>query len=313
MEQQAASSLERRRRLLRSAVALLFAFSVVACTTAGVGPSQTATDNGLSLSSRLDRASIEPGGKVTIETTVHNGRSSPVVYSVTCDSATIMAAALPLPLDPPGRSWTGVEADLKEAALGRSTVSTDAPDEMETRTYSGSCSRGFQGERSLAPGETITSTLVWSAELVTGVPALPGDVPFTITLAYDPLSAPPTHPAGYQGPIGGWVQSYKQLSVAGHIEVLGQAPSLLSKGQAIDAALSDPRLAKWLTEQPESTWSQVNMLLGNFEATSVIPAGPHWELDLFREQGVPRNFALAFVDPFTGAVKINFCETPCSR
>jgi len=57
----------------------------------------------------------------------------------------------------------------------------------------------------------------------------------------------------------------------------------------------------------------VNMLLGNFEATSVVPAGPNWELDLFREQGVPRNFALAFVDPFTGAVKVNFCEAPCSR
>jgi hypothetical protein len=72
-------------------------------------------------------------------------------------------------------------------------------------------------------------------------------------------------------------------------------------------------LAKWLTEQPESTWSQVNMLLGNFVATSVVPAGPSWELDLFREQGGPRNFALAFVDPFTGAVKVNLCEVPCSR
>ena len=144
MQPEAGSSLGRRRRLLRSAVALL-AFSVVACATAGVGPGETATDDGLSLSARSDHASVEPGGKVTIETTIHNGRSSPVVYSVTCDSTTIMAAALPLPLDPPGRSWTALEADLKEAALGRSTVATDTPDEMETRTYSGSCSSGFQG------------------------------------------------------------------------------------------------------------------------------------------------------------------------
>lgn len=313
MEPEAGSSLERRRRLLRGSVAVLFAFSVVACTTAGVSRGETATDDGLSLSARLNQASIEPGGRVTIETTIHNGRSSPVVYSVTCDSTTIMAAALPLPLDPPGSSWTGVEADLKEAALGRSTVATDTPDEMDTQTYSGSCSSGFQGERTLAPGETITSTLVWSADLVTGVPALPGDVPFTVTLAHDPLSAPPTYPAGYQGPIGGWVQYYKQLSVAGQVHVLGQAPSLLSKGQAVDAVLSDPRFDKWLTEQSESSWSQVNMLLGNFEATSIVPAGPSWELDLFREQGVARNFALAFVDPFTGAVKVNFCEAPCSR
>lgn len=276
-------------------------------------PIETATNDALSLSARLDRTSVEPGGKVTVDVTIHNGRSSPVVYSVTCDSATTMTTNLPLPLEPAGRTWTGIEGDVKEAALGRGTVTGETPDQMETMTYSGSCDSGFQGERTLDPGETITSTLVWSADFVSGVPALPGEVPFTITFAHDRLNGPPTYPPGYQGPIGAWIQAYKQLSVTGHIEIVGQAPSLLSKGQAIDAVLSDPRFARWLTEQPESTWSTVNMLLGNFEATSVVPAGPNWELDLFREQGVPRNFAFAFVDPFTGAVELNFCEVPCSR
>src|SRR5664279_1970448 len=63
MQPEAGSSLGRRRRLLRSAVALL-AFSVVACAIAGVGPGETATDDGLSLSARSDHASVEPGGKV---------------------------------------------------------------------------------------------------------------------------------------------------------------------------------------------------------------------------------------------------------
>jgi hypothetical protein len=224
-----------------------------------------------------------------------------------------MATALPLPLVPPGTSWTGIAGDLKQAALGHGAVTGQTPDEMETRSYSGSCASGFEGERTVGPGETITSSLVWSAEFVSGVPALPGDVPFTITFAHDRLNSQPTYPPGYQGPIGGWVQDYKQLSVTGHIEIVGRAPSLLSKGQAIDAALSDPQFAKWLSEEPESTWSGVNMQLGNFEATSVVPAGPNWELDLFREQGMPRNFAFAFVDPFTGAVKLSLCDLPCSR
>ena len=341
MEREAGSSLGGRQRSFSGAAAVLLAFSVAACTAASVSPSPmapgsvrvaetpsaspvgpsetlapspiaTTTDDGLSLSARLDRTSVEPGGKVTVDVTIHNGRSSPVVYGVTCDSATTMTTNLPLPLEPAGRTWTGIEGNLKEAALGRGTVTGETPDQMETMAYSGSC-YGFQGERTLNPGETITSTLVWSADFVSGVPALSGEVPFTITFDHDPLNGPPTYPPGHKGPIGSWIQEYKQLSVAGDIEIVGQAPSLLSRGQAIDAVLSDPRFARWLTEQPESTWSTVTMLLGNFEATSVVPAGPNWELDLFREQGVPRNFAFAFVDPSTGAVQLNFCEAPCSR
>ena len=274
---------------------------------------ETGTDDALSLSAQLDRTRVEPGGKVTVEITIHNGRTSPVIYSVTCDSAATMATNLPFLLEPAGRTWPGIEGDLKEAALGRSSLNGETGNQMQTTTYSGSCDSGFQGERTLDPGETITSALVWSADFVSGVPAVPGDVPFTITFDHDPLNGPPTYPPGYKGPLDSWVQEYKQLNVTGHIEIVGQAPSLLSKGQAVDAVLADPRLARWLTEQPESTWSTVNMLLQNYGATSIVPAGPNWELDVFREKGVPRNFVLAFVDPYTGAVQLDFCEAPCAR
>ena len=40
---------------------------------------------GLTLSTSLDRATVEPGGKVTISATVHNSRSTPVVYEVSFD------------------------------------------------------------------------------------------------------------------------------------------------------------------------------------------------------------------------------------
>jgi hypothetical protein len=302
-----------RRPVFGGAAVLLLALSLGACAAPNVSPIATASDDGLSLSAQLDRTTVEPGGKVTAAVTIRNGRSTPVVYSVTCDSAATMWTTIPLPLTPSGLTWTGIEADLKQDALGGGPVDGQRPDQMKTATYSGPCSTGFEGERTLDPGATITSTFVWSAEYVSGVAALPGDVPFTITFAHDRINSRPTDPPGYQGPIGSWIQDYKQLSLAEHIEIVGQAPRLLSKGQAIDAALSDPQFAKWLTEEPESTWSGVNMQLGNFEATSVVPAGPNWELGLFREQGVPRNFAFAFVDPFTGAVKLSLCDLPCSR
>ena len=36
----------------------------------------------------------------------------------------------------------------------------------------------------------------------------------------------------------------------------------------------------------------------------IVPAGPTWEVDLFRENGVPRNWAIGFVDPTNGGTKI---------
>jgi len=36
-------------------------------------------------------------------------------------------------------------------------------------------------------------------------------------------------------------------------------------------------------------------------------------IELFRENGVPRNWAIAFVQPFTGDLKLNFCNVPCDR
>lgn len=311
-------SLGRGRRSLSGAAAVLLTFCVAACGAAGVSPPpapspiSTGSNDGLSLSARLDRPSVEPGGKVTIEVSIHNGRTTPVTYSVMCDSATTMVTTLPFLREPAGKTWSGIEADFKEAALGRSSLDGYTGNEMQTTTRSGSCD-GFEGERTLDPGGTIKSILVWTADLVSSVHAVPGDVPFTITFEYDPTGGPSSYAPGRTGLIGTWTRQYQQLKVTGHIQIVGQAPSLLSKGQVIDAVLADSRFEKWLSEQPENTWSTMNVLLQNYGATSIVPAGPNWELELFRELGVPRNYAMAFVDPFTGAVNLNFCEAPCSR
>jgi hypothetical protein len=289
-----------------------------ATPTATPGASQaltlTADDTGLSLSASLDRTTVEPGGTVAITVTVHNGRTTPAGYFAQCPGAVIMTTSLPLPLEPTGLSWTGAKAAFKAAALGGTSITGESDDSIGSSIYSATCSPG-DAYRTLAPGETVESQIVWPASLVKGVPALPGDVPFTITFMGLPGYPPafPTRPPGQ--PVGtiAWTPDPSMLHVAGHIEIVGQAPKLLSKGQVIDAALTNPQFANWLAEEPSSTWSIINVALQNDGPTAYMPAGPSWLIEVFRERGVPRNLALAFIDPYTGALQMNTCESPCSR
>jgi len=154
-----------------------------------------------------------------------------------------------------------------------------------------------------------------AASLVKGVPALPGDVPFTITFMGLPgyPTAFPTLPPGALPGSEFWAPDSSMLHVTGHIEIVGSAPRLLSKGQVIDAALSSPQFASWLDEESSSTWSIINVVLQNDGPTAYMPAGPSWMIEVFRERGVPRNLAMAFIDPYTGALQMNTCESPCSR
>jgi hypothetical protein len=46
----------------------------------------------------------------------------------------------------------------------------------------------------------------------------------------------------------------------------------------------------------------------------IVPEAPSWEIDLFREIGVPRNWAIGFVDARTGdLVSVTYCDVPCDR
>ncbi|HEX7544618.1 MAG TPA: hypothetical protein VF361_07430 [Candidatus Limnocylindrales bacterium] len=288
-----------------------------ATPTATPAPSEaltlTADDAGVSLSASLDRTTVEPGGTVTITVTVHNGRATPAGYNALCAGSAIMTTSLPLPLEPTGLSWTGAKAAFKAAALGGTAVTGESDNSIVSAAYSATCSPG-DAYRTLSPGETIESRIVWPASLVKGVPALPGDVPFTITFMGLP-GYPTAFPTRPPGPLGLmiWAPDPSMLHVSGHIEIVGQAPKLLSKGQAIDAALANPQFASWLGEEPSSTWSIINVVLQDDGPTAYMPAGPSWLIEVFRERGVPRNSVLAFIDPYTGALQMNTCESPCSR
>lgn len=282
--------------------------------TEALGGSLTTTDNGLSMEVTLSSSEVAPGGSVTIDITIRSDRAVPVpIGSGYCGALATMYAVLPVPLDPVGRDWEGISGTFKHYALTEGLREGGAPMSQPGWVYANATPCNDPSpDVSLEPGGTMTGSMTWSALLVKGVPALPGEVPFTVSAAHDPSGAPPSYPPGYKGPIASWFKTYQQLTVTGTIRIVGDAPAVLSGGQAIDAMLSNQRFTNWLTEQPASTWSVANVFLQNpGKAQGIVPAGPSWDVELFREVGVPRNWAIGYVDAFSGKVlSLTFCNAP---
>lgn len=278
----------------------------------------TATDDGLTLTARFNRTSVEPGGEILVEISVENARQSDVTIQVDgCGVGATMYALVRPPFDEPGRTWRGIAGELKSFVLANGLAPGGLPAADPWWVYAGHprpCAAVGAMERVLGPGDSATTTLAWRAHLTEGIPAEPGSASFVVSVGHDPEGEPPSYPPDYEGPLGSWFKTWKQLSVEGTIDIVGDRAPVLSGGQAIDAILGDQRFANWLAEMPSSTWSGANLFLQGGGGGGIVPPGPSWNLDLFRESGVPRNWAIAFVDPFTGDVLgFHTCDVPCDR
>jgi hypothetical protein len=294
---------------------------LVSCSLAAVGGlnDRGTSDDGLSMAVILDRTEVAPGAAVAISVAIRNDRPGPVVLFLDgCDAPATVSATVPVPGDPPGRTWDGIAGAFKSYALTQGNGIGGTPPTVPTRvegTAVGCSVPGDTGERTLAPGTSTNASFLWTADLVKGVPALPGEIAISVHVGHDPSGPPPSPPPGYTGVIGSWVKVYRQLTWTATIRIEGAAPRVLTPGQALDVMLADARFVTWLSEQPASTWSTANLLLlDQGPAQGIVPAGPLWEVDLFREMGVPRNWAIGFVDPFTGRLRgLTICDIPCDR
>lgn len=266
---------------------------------------------------QVDDPVVAPSGELVIHVAVHSDRPAPVNYGVpACGDPLTVVGKLSFPTEPSGKMWDGIADEFKQYALtqglGPGGVPALAP--VEIRAPAFPCD-GFQGERLLGSGETIESTLRLKAELTPGVPAPLGEVGYEITFGYDRQNGPPSRNPSDTGPAGSWFPVYKQLSASGRFTIAGDVSSIISPGLAIDAVLAHPGFASWLAGMPSRTWSNVNLYLetGTGEG-DVIPKGAWWTVELFREVGVPRNWAIAVVDPFSGSVgRVSICANPCQR
>jgi hypothetical protein len=224
-----------------------------------------------------------------------------------------MVAMVPVPVEPFGRQWDGIAGAFKAYAMDQGLGPIDHPEATSTRVdLLGACDRS--GSDSLEPGASTGASFHWKAELVRGVPAPTGEIPISITVARKPAGESPST-APEQGVSGGGLVFYEELTVTGIVRVVGGSPPIVSAGEAVDAMLADGRFAKWLSGQPKGTWSAAHVYLVDYpDGNDVVPAGPSWDIELFREPGVPRNWAIGFVDPFTGKVtQLTFCNDPCDR
>ena len=275
----------------------------------------SASQDGISVTIALDRSVVEPGQSVLMTATVRNDRPIPTIVGFSdCGAPATISGDVAVPWDPTGRKWGGVPGEFKRFALEQGLAGGGVPADRPVTIYARGepCEVG-EPEIRLGPGASSTALLTWTAQIVEDVPALPGDVPISVGVSYD--RPDPLPPRACNPLCGLRVIPWKSLAANGVIRVAGAAPPILTAGQAVDALLADARFAAWLPTLPSATWSGSNLFLQNMRTGGgIVPPGPMWEIDLFREKGVPRTWAIGFVDAFDGSVRnVVFCNDPCDR
>jgi hypothetical protein len=273
--------------------------------------------DGYTLTVTADRIPVAPGQAVTLIATFENGTSAPIdVAGPECRGGSTGSVFVDLPVQPKGKAWSGIRQTFKEYVLtkGLGAGGGLALDPFRVDIAPPECGE-WTDSFELGPGDAASSTMAWTAEIVPGVDALAGKAHFGVSVGYDQQNEAPSYPPGYTGVRGSWVPIFKHLSVSGELDIMGQSKPLKGAGEVIDAALADKTFSSWLAQRPEETWSNANLfLLSRPSAEGSVPKGPAWELDLFREVGVPRDWAIVFVDPFDGSlISATYCGLPCDR
>jgi hypothetical protein len=256
---------------------------------------------------------VAPGEAVTFTSTLQNGTTEPVNYSIPgCGGVASLVLSVDIPQGTPGKTWSGIAQEFKDYVLTEGLGAGGGPLSSPVRVdaVADPCVYDHDFEAILPPGESVSSSLTWKAEIVTGLGALAGSVPFTVSAGYDRQNDPPSYPPG--SVVGMWVPIYKQLVVSGELEVVGEALALPGPGEVLDALLADKTFVTWLDNEPRATWSSANLFLAPGRTDGFPPTVPNWDLDLFLEAGVPRHFAMAFIDPLDASILlIQYCDVPC--
>jgi hypothetical protein len=282
----------------------------VELAAAGPGVSPTAIGAeaaGLKLVAAFDRMEVEAGGTVTVALSIENTRSTDVVFDEPCNTGA-MTVEVRAPVEPIGRDWEGIAAAFKTYALETSAgtpMESSIREPLRTDAKAAPCHATESGLgvggtlKLIEAGTTYETLLTWAAEIVPGVPAAPGSAPYTIAVPFDHKEA------------GNGLFTVETLEATGTITVLDGAPSAISAGQALDAALGDPEFAAWLEQQPKDAWGNTNLFLQGRGFVDPYPEVPYWDVELYRE---PRNWAVLLIDAMSGEVlRRDFCDIPCDR
>jgi len=271
-----------------------------------------AQQDGVELQVAVTPAAVAPGEQTTITVVFTNRREEPLMYdSGGCFAHIEITAALPL--DPVGRTWTGNAAWFKAFALadgyGPGGVPATAP--IVLRPIPEACDTGTGYQSPLDPGAVLSATLQWPTEYVAGVAVLPQDLPVNVSVGYDLQNGPPSYPPDYTGIRGSWIAEFNRIQIDTTVTVTGDAPKVITAGEAIDAALGDPAFRELVDERSDGH-CLVNLFLFDMPPGGYLPAGSAWEVDNICER--PRQFVIVMVDPLGGDVTgRTTCPVPCDR
>lgn len=281
------------------------------------GDSTTATEEGLSLTVSLSGTAVDAGAPIEAQIEVRNEGADRMLAIDDCGAPAIMFALLKLPTDQ-GKTWTGIAAELKEFAQSDQANDGGLPTTAARPALAvpTTCETSEESELLLQAGGGLNAVLLWRAEVIDGVPAVAQLSEFEVGVRYrDPESIPPS-PKAELGAAAERFGQYERLAIQGSLQIEDQQLSVASPGQALDAALQDDRFAGWLEAQPSKSWTAVNFFLVNHGAAQgIVPAGPNWELDVFRKAGDDQASVVAFIDPLVPSLRaLSTCDLPpCVR
>jgi hypothetical protein len=278
------------------------AFRTVLPLTGSSGLAAEASTDNLRMSVEAAGDHVQSGAELQIDVTIKNNRASAVsIASWECGAPISVEATLRGPSDPGRNLSDPLEIDLRALALTSPDVNASGTGVITRPPECAAPSKQQAiGDQRLDPGEEFRATILWRAELVEGVPASPGDVTITVRAAYRDAAAERA--------------AYLPLIVSATVVVTDGEKAPISAAQALDAVLADADFGGWLRTAPSSTWTSANVFLQNLGPgdNGIVPDGPSWEVDVFRNVDGTRQWAISFVDPGTGQVRsVNLCDKEC--
>lgn len=253
--------LARRLTAPARAIFALLLVTLVACGpepstgAPATGPSGSASRDGIIVTLTLDRAPLPSGTSSRALVTVVNSSSEPRLWQGGgCDFPATIAIDTAAEVTPPkGRLWQGTAGQFK-GLLRPDPVSSRTGsyvDERFAHPTNVACPADL-GVNSLGPGHRLMMTGVWDGQ-VNGVAAVAGAATVRATFPYLGRGA------GQAAAVDPSDLS-NAITVTLPVEVSPPPGRLLSPGEAIDAALTNPEFGAWLAKAgPMQAWDGVDM------------------------------------------------------
>jgi hypothetical protein len=240
----------------RAAAAILVATIVAGCGTeqpSNVPPEPspdpvTVARDGLVVTLAVDRPTLPAAGRTWVSVSVENTSSEVRLWrGGGCNplaDITIRTATAVTP--EPGRNWDGLAATFKDL-LAQANQASDTgffEDERFVDQVAGVVCPADLGVNQISAGQRLEMRAAWDGE-IQGVPAPPGPARIVASFPYLGAAGKPDAPE----PIEATVK----------VAIANPGIRLLSRGQAIDAALGDPEFAGWLASADMTAWCGVDL------------------------------------------------------